>query len=952
MSQVFLSYAHSDKAAVDVLAAMLGEHIAVWIDDRELHPASRFMDVIVPAIHEAEAFIFAFSANSVSSEYCVRELACAYESGTKIIPVWLTPAKLVPVLPSQIDGLTGITWDADPASVDRLLEAIRTDAAWHQSRKRLLTAAMRWAAQGEDRTDLLFRGTAITEALDVIAEARAVSVDVLDEELRFAAASQALEAADLARERELRQRAVARQLAAEAELLLQTRPAALDLAVLLAIESSHCSHGLQSSHVLRAGLHLLPRRHSAASHGAPVRACCFDASGSRAATAGEDGSARVWDTAAGNVICMVEHGAVVLAVAFQTSGRLITAGGDNTVRVWDIGTGAELRRVQVDATAVAITPDGAYACWAARDGTAVVCNLNQGSSVMLKHDHRVAAVGLSPDGTVAATYSNSPLHLSRPRTESVRLWNVLEGSWTELKKRFVSAFVFSPSGTYVAVDGLGGLQVWDVESCRLLSSLQGHLPAVFSSSEKAIAFRAGRRASPAGGTLASDAVLAVARVENGELLRTWNEEEPIAAIEFCRGHDYVAAAVGRMVRVWETDTGREVSRLPHSSKVRHVVYSHSGRTMLTVTQNGDIASWQLPMDAAQLLDRFDGTIADIAASPNGRYLALYALHNVIVFDCLTGIRIVNHGREGNVRSLKIADDGSVVAVTEPTRVLSSGGAHDSGAWGFLILSASTGRTWIPQQRTAAVAITHSGDFVAVADGATVQLWSGRTRTQINQWELTGAVNRLVFDAEGTRLCIAGASTLWVCDLQSPANSPRLVITHGGIADITFDAEDRCVVLGSSGQISVIDPAAGDVIASFDSGHPFSSVQGGPSSQTILLSAPDRSALYSIASATADFTVRHEQLLATSGDRGRIALLDGQRREIRIHNLVEQRIEARMYCHRTAFRHAAFIAGNRLAMADDGGMHTEPIAEELLEVELMKRLGRQLTEDECQRYLED
>ncbi len=73
----------------------------------------------------------------------------------------------------------------------------------------------------------------------------------------------------------------------------------------------------------------------------------FDAAGGRVATAGADGTARVWDVESGKLErVMREHTQIVGTVEFSPEGsRLLTGSPDGTARVWRVDTGAQILSV-------------------------------------------------------------------------------------------------------------------------------------------------------------------------------------------------------------------------------------------------------------------------------------------------------------------------------------------------------------------------------------------------------------------------------------------------------------------------------------------------------------------------------------------------------------------------------------------------------------------------------
>jgi WD40 repeat protein len=93
-----------------------------------------------------------------------------------------------------------------------------------------------------------------------------------------------------------------------------------------------------------------------------IRSLAYDSEGSRLATAGEDGTVRIWPLAGGAPLLLVGHDGPVSSARFNVRGdRVVSAGADGTVRIWDARSGHALfvlQRQPGSAWGAEFSPDG------------------------------------------------------------------------------------------------------------------------------------------------------------------------------------------------------------------------------------------------------------------------------------------------------------------------------------------------------------------------------------------------------------------------------------------------------------------------------------------------------------------------------------------------------------------------------------------------------------------
>jgi len=106
-----------------------------------------------------------------------------------------------------------------------------------------------------------------------------------------------------------------------------------------------------------------------------VTSVAYSPDGNFIVAAGADGTARIWDAAAGQEVRTLSgHTSGVNSAAYSPDGlTIVTAGDDGTARIWDADTGEALRTLTGHSRAVngaAYSPDGRFIVAASDDGTA------------------------------------------------------------------------------------------------------------------------------------------------------------------------------------------------------------------------------------------------------------------------------------------------------------------------------------------------------------------------------------------------------------------------------------------------------------------------------------------------------------------------------------------------------------------------------------------------------
>jgi WD40 repeat protein/serine/threonine protein kinase len=529
--------------------------------------------------------------------------------------------------------------------------------------------------------------------------------------------------------------------------------------------------------------------------------------------------------------------AEITSIAFGPDGLLLaSAGGDGTLKLWNTKTGALIRTVPTGADfvySVAFQPDGKHLASADAGGKLKVWDLSTGREVFEEDGY----LGMHyPYGTgYGVAFSPDGRRLAAGKDGAVNVWDWnkhrLLHSLPGHEKRSISV-AFSLDGQRLASGGWGGsLMIWDVETGKCLHTLTEHQDPISS-----LAF------SPDGLRLASacfDRRLTVWHTTTGRQVESWRGQEGLVlgAAFSPDGLRLASCGEDRTVRLWEATTGREVLKLRgHDAMSLCVAFSPDGQRLASCSSDGTIWLWNAASlrgdetEEVLTLSQPSGEVWSLAVSPDGRRVATSGqarpnLRNVPVYvwDLTTGrIDLEFAGHPSVVFSVGWHPDGGQLAS-------SSGWDDERKAHVVKVWDTRTGRTAyvLPREgENFAVAFSPDGrHLVTGGAGRVVDVWEAATGREVGT---LGAHDRqirgLTFSRDGRRLASAssdGIVKVWDAARLAEHQEPLAVLrtrTAWEILNIAFSPDgDRLVTGGAENTVKVWDLTTGQEVQSL-SGH--------------------------------------------------------------------------------------------------------------------------------------